>query len=143
MRHQAGFSLIEALCVLAITSLIICCLAYLPIQKLGQSYLEKSFKDQLASQLYQAQDKAIIDQAAVLVQFVKQGPVRFKQTKTRQVFAQVWPPQGWTLNSSASFYYLPDGRINQFQTINFQKTDGQLVSLVFQLGSGQFVFKEQ
>ncbi|MGF3227086.1 competence type IV pilus minor pilin ComGD [Facklamia sp. P12932] len=142
-KNQSAFTLIEALCVLSIFSILMILLIALPYQQLKADYQTKVFKDQLKSQLHLAQDKAIIDQDPVQIVFSKRGVVYFWQVESRKNFSQLKLPKHLNLLSSFSFYYLSSGRINDFETVYFENAEGDNFELVFQLGSGQFVFKEQ
>ncbi|MCR8969334.1 competence type IV pilus minor pilin ComGD [Facklamia sp. 7083-14-GEN3] len=142
-KNQSAFTLIEALCVLSVFSILMIFLTSLPYQQLKANYQTKVFKDQLKSQLYLAQDKAIIDQDPVQVVFSKRGIIYFWQIESRKNFSQLIIPKHLKLLNSFSFYYLSSGRINDFETVYFENSEGNNFELVFQLGSGQFVFKEQ
>ncbi|MGX7109373.1 competence type IV pilus minor pilin ComGD [Facklamia miroungae] len=142
-NSKSAFTLIETLCVLSILCLLLILLSFFPYQKIKDSYQIKVFTDQLKSQLYYAQDRAIIRQAPVQVVFSKTGTIFFWQIDSREMISQLRAPSNLSILSSFSFYYLKDGRINDFETVFFLDDDGNYFELIFQLGSGQFDFRKQ
>ncbi|WP_197115589.1 competence type IV pilus minor pilin ComGD [Facklamia lactis] len=140
-KQQQAFTLIELLIVLTIISFIMIIATYLPPNHLAESYELKTFQDQLKSQLYQAQDRSIIYQEPIYVQFQLGQPIKFVSARSNKIYRSLAPPKNWEVTNNFSFYYYPNGRTQAFKTIIFTHVSGQQMLLVFQLGSGQFEFK--
>lgn len=140
-RQQQAFTLIELLIVFTISSFIMIVATYLPPIHLAESYELKIFQDHLTAQLYQAQDRAIIYQEPIYVQFQLGQPIQFISARSNIVYQSILPPKDWQVTNNFSFYYYPNGRTQAFKTIIFTHISGQQMLLVFQLGSGQFEFK--
>ncbi len=131
----------EALLVLMVTALMISLFSYLPTQRISQSIELKQFQDYLTSQLYSAQEKALIEQGQISVIFTPFKPIQFYNHQSSRVYLTINPPADWQVLTQHNFYYNSWGRVNNFKTVMFQDQAGSRIQLVFQLGSGRFEFK--
>lgn len=100
------------------------------------------FQNQLKSELHLAQERAILEQTSMFVIFKAGQAVEFRQREQEESYDYLSPPEGWQVQTNLTFYYTSSGRTNSFQTIVFLNESGRESHLTFQLGSGQFVFKD-
>lgn len=131
MNNQ-GFTLVEVLLNLLVVSFLCLLLVRLPVQEFQNDLESRLFFERLEAQLNLTQQEAIVHRRAQKV-FFDAGHQEVKLAH------QVLPfPLGWSIKQNFIFYYLANGRINQFKTVSFFHTDGRIVRVVFQLGSGKF-----
>lgn len=139
---QRAFTLLEALLVLTITALIISLFTYLPSKNFSQLSELNQFRRYLTSQLYLAQEKALIEQGQISVRIRPYEAIQFFNNQTGSTYLYLNPPADWDVISHHTFHYNSLGRVNNFKTVVFQHQTGKNFSLVFQLGSGRFEFQE-
>lgn len=139
--YKKAFTLFEMLIVLTILSIILLALQVVPPQRLALSYQMKIFKDQLKTQIYLTQECSMLHQTPYYVRFMPGSTIYIVNGHTGQIDDQVECPEDWSIINQVTFTYLPSGRTDHFETVYFHHRDGDEMALVFQLGSGQFVFK--
>ena len=100
------------------------------------------FKNHLKSELHLAQERSILEQTSYFVIFNAGQPIEFRHRTQQESYEFLSPPDGWQVQTNLNFYYTSSGRTNAFQTIVFLNESGRETHLTFQLGSGQFVFKD-
>lgn len=133
MVNNRAFTLVEMLINLMITSLMLWMVIQLPTEKLRLSIENRLFIDQLTAQLNYTQQKALLHHQAYAVTF-DQGAqaVRFDDRMLNL-------PKNLSFPQTYKFYYLSNGRVNQFKTFTLFNKQGSNINIIFQLGSGKFV----
>lgn len=130
-----GFTLLESLFALIILAFVLMLIIQIPYSRWQAEIESRIFFDQLTLQLNLSQQKAIT--------FGKTQFIRFSaQSQTVNFTDEILVlPSDWHLSNTFNFYYLPNGRVEQFQTVYFHHQSGKSVAIVFQLGSGKFEIK--
>lgn len=136
INQRKGFTLLESLFALVIIAFIWVLMVRIPYARWQDSVESRMFFDQLEAQLNLTQQDAITYRQTQTIRFdARQQSIRFPNKILTL-------PQNWNLSSNYSFYYLPNGRVDQFRTVTIHHSSGKRMAIVFQLGSGKFEFKE-
>lgn len=134
--NNKGFTLVESLLVLCLLGIVLSIVWITPSAQLQTSLEERIFFDQLKSELYYAQQYAVLHNEATSVYFdAEQATVQVETHEVRYIDL----PSDWAIQRTFSFRYLPNGHVNYFRTVAFEHTPtGRQRKMVMQLGSGQF-----
>lgn len=131
---KRGFSLIESILVLLLIGIMLSLFLFKAPHDFSPIE-ERIFFDQLRSELNYAQERAVLQQEAVLVRFEASGSVSFGQRR-------LLLPDGWQVQTPFVFEYLPNGHVSYFRTIVLEHIPSQHERrIVMQLGSGKFEIK--
>lgn len=137
MVNNKGFTLFEMLIAMLLLMLFLIMVISIPTEAIKSDITTRLFFDRLSVQLSLSQQMAILSQQAKSIKFdASRQMVRFDNI-------QIDLPEGWYLDQSFIFYYLPSGRTDQFKTVYFRNENGDRIGLAFQLGSGKFEIKFQ
>ncbi|PFA62367.1 prepilin-type cleavage/methylation domain-containing protein [Bacillus sp. AFS015802] len=142
-RGEAGYTLIEMLIVLLISTILLSWVGFSLIPLKGHT--EKDlFISQLESDLYQIQSYSINHQTPIFLTFYPITNKYVAKTEARQMIVSRDLPVGFQIastNSLDEITFYPDGNTNQFGRVNF-KMGNVTLYLMFQIGQGRFYVQE-
>lgn len=141
---KGAFTLVETVLVLLMISLVLIFISFRPPSHLTEEIESRLFFEEVLSRLKLSQQQAIIQNKNIAVIFSVGTQMFTIQDRTvGQLIFRTELPEHIRLTKGSEFLYYPQGGISNFNTVVFQNTrTGQLISLVFQLGNGQFELQQ-
>ena len=137
---KSGITIFESLIVLVIIALIMIMTQSPNVKVIHMELVGRQAFEQLINHINIAKDISMTRQVPVQVIFDRsQQSITIESEILDEQYAYIQVPTDWQLQSDFDFKYLPNGRINHFQSIRFLHRDTeQVLYIVFQLGSGKF-----
>lgn len=138
--NKSAFTLLESLVSLVIIGLLLILTHPINFQEIRMDLAGRHVFDQITHELNLAKDLSMTRQVPVQVRFNRSTQtIRIGSEILKEEYCNLRLPNEWRLMSDFDFNYLPSGRINHFQSIRFvHEETGQVIYIVFQLGSGKF-----
>lgn len=142
--NKLAFTLLETLIVLSMISLMLIFTSFRPSGHLTEEIESRLFFEEVLSRLKLSQQQAIVQNKNISINFSVGTQSFFIQDRTvGQLIYTSELPDHIILTRGNQFLYYPQGRVSNFNTVVFQNTrTGRLISLVFQLGNGQFELQQ-
>src|SRR5690606_905322 len=141
-NHSKGFTLIEVLIVITITTIILTT-SVIAWNSLWETVQKRTFIAQLQTDLYHAHAFAINRQEAVTVSFhITNNRYQAETGKKVVLFYRYLPNNCFITKATITkFSISPQGTVSHFGKIDFQ-INAQPVRLSLGIGSGRFSFEE-
>lgn len=116
----------------------------IPADKLQTNLEKRSFFDHLTASMKYSQQLAVNQSHSTTIYFdLESNSIIFRNIPAEMGNSRLILPDNLELMTNYTIRYLPNGRINQFRTINFYDNyNNKQIKLVLQLGNGQFEIQE-
>lgn len=143
MNNQSGFTLLEALVVLAIIGVCLLSIPFYKTQQISEHFETQLLFTHIKSDINNAQLVAITEQQSTQVVFdSEEHTIAVYALQTGDMLTYIELPEQWQLRTNWTIQYLPTGRANRFGTVVLEHVPTTTeYRIIFQLGSGRFEIK--